>query len=903
MKQLAKYIAVFCIASTGVASTHAQEVHKLLTSYCADCHDAGTKEGGISLAEVFAEKDSDGELVFENLLTSKMPPPDADQPTAAEKHEMLRWLADRQQELALPEYRRISRHEFVHSVNDLLGTQLDIAETIPEDRGTYHFDSDRRIRLSKEMLGAYFSAVDEMLEFALPTDGYPRQQVWQTNKIKDSHKTYNIYTRKYQEGILFSWTRANNGNSYSFFYDGFDPPEAAWYELTFDAAKVGNFPEDVSVLVFAGKYYYADDRPQPQRMVGVISLGNKEIKYHTIRAFLGAGEKVSVHCYSKHNWRQRRVSQGAYIKQLTARGPVLDEWPPRVFDEVFTGLKVEAPSREATPANDALTALKRIGGSVTVSSYQEGMEKEKLQDGSNRTFWHTRFKPTLAKPPHYVILENPAGAKILGLSYATWSGGNGNGLVKAYEVHVSEDGKNWDSEPIAKGQLETRLANEQPIMFRVKTRKRFIKFLITDAKTRDGRTQASKSKKDVIVDLPQSGDRLKVTIPLASEDDLKQVVRRFAERAFASTLTDDELAPYYQVGMQALAERGDFVQASKAAMKAVICSPRFLYALGNHDKTSRETVANLARALWLSVPDRQQLQRCKDETITEKNIRDEIGRMLRDDRSQRMVHSLCDQWLNLRSFNKVSPSLKLYPKYNDLLNHFLPLETEAYLHYLIQENLPVSYLIDSDFSILNQRLAQHYGIDGVYGQQMRKVTLGADSPRGGLLTMGSVLKVTTDGFDTSPILRGAWISKNIAGNTLSPPPENVKAIEPDTSHATTLREQIEEHKNNTTCYVCHKAIDPYGFALESFDATGQWRTKYRVEKPHRGTFQFRLEGYFGLAGEVDASGEVDDTKFDDVFGLKQILLSQHEKVAYNFAKKLLEYARGSGGTLAERVEH
>ena len=167
--------------------------------------------------------------------------------------------------------------------------------------------------------------------------------------------------------------------------------------------------------------------------------------------------------------------------------------------------------------------------------------------------------------------------------------------------------------------------------------------------------------------------------------------------------------------------------------------------------------------------------------------------------------------------------------------------------------------------------------------------------------MGSVLKVTADGFDTSPILRGAWISKNIAGNTLSPPPANVKAIEPEHGDATTLREQIDQHKSNKACYTCHKSIDPYGFALESFDATGQWRTKYRVEKEHGGTFQFRLEGHYQLAGEVDASGEIGKAEFGDVFGLKKILLSDHKRIAYNFAKKFFEYANGYKPSLRRRL--
>jgi hypothetical protein len=266
-----------------------------------------------------------------------------------------------------------------------------------------------------------------------------------------------------------------------------------------------------------------------------------------------------------------------------------------------------------------------------------------------------------------------------------------------------------------------------------------------------------------------------------------------------------------------------------------------------------------------------------------------------------MVRSFSDQWLNLRSLNKVTPSLKLYPEYDDLLNHYLPIETRTYLHHLIRENLPAGKLIDSDFTFLNQRLARHYGIEGVIGQEMRKVTFPPEVPRGGLLTMGSVLKVTTDGFDTSPILRGAWISKNIVGTPLSPPPENVKAIEPEHGETTTLKEQIDQHKSNKTCYACHKSIDPYGFALESFDATGQWRGKYKIKQAHSGTFLYRQAGYYKWGGPVDASGEMGEDKFEDIFGLKKLLLAGEHKVAYNFAKKYFEYAMGYKPDLEQRL--
>ena len=875
---------------------------ELFESYCFDCHDEDVQKGNVNMAELFDAGSFDGTLMFENFITAKMPPENKKQPNAEEKRAMLDWLAKRQADHKPAPFRRISRHEFVHSLNDLLGIKLDLTGEIPDDRGTFDFDSDRRIKLTKEMLGSYFKVADRMLEFALPAEGFAPERIWVTNKIKDSHKTYNIYTRPYKEGILFSWTRANNGNSYSFFYDNFDPPFPGWYELTFDAMKMGNFPEDVSIEVFAGKYYYADDRPQPQRLLDVISLGNREMKSHKVTVFLRPGENVSVHCYSKHNFRQRNGNQGAYIKQLKARGPILEQWPPASYAKVFGNLPIKAAPRKAREVSESQTNLEAIGAKVTVSSFQKGMEKEKMLDGSNRTFWHTRFKPTLAKPPHYVVIENPQAKAIEGLNYATWSGGNGNGQVEAYAIHFSDNEKDW-GKPILTGPLEIRLANEQPILFPEKTTKRFIKFLITDAHTLDGRSLASIGKLDVITTLSKEATQSKVAVSTRSPEDLKQVIKRFAVRAFSSSLSEEELAPYLQPSLDALKKGESFVEAAKIGLKAVLCSHRFLMAPGEHENQSYARAASLARTFWLSVPDQESLKISQLDKLTLKDVPAQVDRMIKDPRGKRMIHSFCNQWLDLRSFDQIAPSLKLYPLYNDLLNHYLPLETEAYLDHLLRENLPIGRLIDSDFSFLNQRLAQHYGIPGIYGQNLRKVSFETKVPRGGLLTMGSVLKVTADGFDTSPILRGAWISKNIAGNKLSPPPEEVEVIEPEHGKdAATLREQIEEHKKSQACYACHKSIDPYGFALESFDATGQWREQYRVKKPHRGTFVYRPKGYFDLVGKVDPSGEIAREKFSDIFGLKKILLSNHKKIAYNFVKKFFEYANGYKPNLAQRLD-
>lgn len=882
------------------------QTRQLVTKYCLDCHDASSKEGGLNLTEYLDRDKFDATLVFENVITERMPPSEADQPSPDERKAILQWLANHSAEPNFESYRRLSRHEFGHSLNDLLDVRLDIASEIPEDRGTNVFDTNRRIQLSREQLRAYFTAADDLLEFALPKNGFPAEQLWTTSTVKDSHETYNIYVQQYKQGLLYSWTRANNGNSYSYFYDHFEPPVQGWYELTFDAAKVGDFEGDVSILVYAGKYYYADDRPQPQRLLGVLSVANQELKPFTLQGFLYPGENVSVHCYSRHTWRQQRGNQGAYIERLKVRGPVLQNWPPDSVTNIFTGLPLQTPTRETQKIETAPTALQLIGGNVSVSSFQVGMEKEKMLDRSSQTFWHTRFTPDVATPPHYVILENPNHHSIDGLTYSTWTGGNGNGQVKAYSISVSEDGKDW-SEPVAQGNLEVMHAAEQEILFREKTEKRFIRFLITEAVELDGKSLASIGGLDVILSASEpvvnsTDSKLRIKIESESVDDLKQVIRQFAQRAFVTELSDQELEPYFRVSLDTYRDQSNFIEATRAGLKAILCSHRFLLAPGVHSNSSYGVAAELARSLWLSVPDEKLMEIAKANRLNTTTIATEIDRMLEDPRAKRMIHSFCDQWLNLKGFNKVSPSLKLYPEYNDLLNYYLPLETEEYLYHIILNDLPISRLIDSDFSILNQRLAEHYRIDGIIGQELRPIQLPKNSPRGGLLTMGSVLKVTSDGFQTSPILRGAWISRNIAGNTLSPPPPNVKAIEPSTTKATTLKQQIEEHKQGTACYACHKSIDPYGFALENFDATGQWRTKYRSEVPHQGTFSYRLEGYSETAGDVDASGEIGEIAFQDVTGLKKLLLSNHKKIAYNFARKFFEYVNGYEPTLKQRLD-
>ena len=873
--------------------------HQLFERYCFACHADGAVEGNLDLKQQLQKPEWDATRIFEHLITEKMPPRDAEQPSHRERLQMAGLLAERQTPPLPTAVRRISRFEFNHRMNDLLGTDQQVTASVPDDRGTLRYDTDQRIRLTTQQLAAYFAAADQLLEAALPEQGFLPEYTWNTNRLRDSHHTYNIYTKPFKKGILFSWTRANNGNSYSFFYDDFAPPVAGWYELTFDAAKVGDFEEDVTIQVHAGKYYFADDRPQPQRILDVISVGDREVESYTVRGFFKPGESLSVHCFSQHTWRKENTTEGVYIENVKVRGP-LHQWPPESFAKIFPAIDLDIPNRSQHRVDTGKSTLERIGGTLAVSSFEPGMGKERLLDGSNRTHWRSKISDGPAEPPHFVTIKNPERSEIEGLTYSTLSGGDGNGQVKSFAIYVSANGVEW-GDPIVKGDLLTRLAAEQKILFPKPVTAPFIKFLITDSYSTGEPNCAAIGKLDVMAAVSVPREKVNISVATESDDALERVIQTFAQRAFAGKADDASLVPYVALARNRYQVTGDFVAATKLALKAMLCSRQFLLPEDDYPNQSYRIAAELARTLWLSVPDAELLDLAKKNQLSGPVVREQIDRMLSDHKSARMVHSFCDQWLHLRFFKQVPPSLKLYPLYDDLLDYYLPRETEMFLRDLILNNLPVGALIDAEFSFLNQRLAQHYGVEGVTGQQMRKVTLPPESVRGGLMTMGSVLKVTTDGLDSSPIRRGAWISRRIAGNTLAPPPENISSIEPDTSGATTIREQIQKHQEKDACAACHKNIDPYGFGLERFDAVGHYRARYRVSEPHGGTFGYQRGGHFSLAGEVDASGEIEGEAFEGVQGLKKILLASPEKIAYNLMKQFFEYANGREPTLAERV--
>ena len=313
-------------------------------------------------------------------------------------------------------------------------------------------------------------------------------------------------------------------------------------------------------------------------------------------------------------------------------------------------------------------------------------------------------------------------------------------------------------------------------------------------------------------------------------EDAERLLRRFALRAFRRPVDDDLVHSFVRLVWDRLDAGYRFEEAMRVGFKAVLCAPEFLFFLERPGRLDDYALASrLAYFLWSSLPDDALLEHARASDLARPEVlRSETERLLKDRRAHRFTADFLGQWLDLRQIDDTTPDPRLYPQFDELLQVSMVRETELFFEELLAHDLSVRNVIDSDFTMINARLARHYGIDGVVGQEFRKVHLPSQSHRGGVLTQASVLKVTANGTNTSPVRRGVWVLDNILGAPPDPPPPNVPAIEPDVQGTTTVRAQLAAHRNVAACAHCHVAIDPPGFALESYDVIGSWRDSYRA---------------------------------------------------------------------------
>jgi mono/diheme cytochrome c family protein len=368
-------------------------------------------------------------------------------------------------------------------------------------------------------------------------------------------------------------------------------------------------------------------------------------------------------------------------------------------------------------------------------------------------------------------------------------------------------------------------------------------------------------------------------------------VERFLGRAYRRPATKAEISRIIQL-IEKRQEQGQSpYDAFRDGLKAALCSPNFIYFPEQQsDKTidPYDVATRLSYFLWASTPDEELLRLAADGSILKPKVRvAQMQRMLRDPKSHRFVQGFLDSWLTLSELGSQPPDPRAFKNYYQFdLESAMRSETVMFTRHLLDENLSVDHFIDSDFTFANGDLARHYGLPNPpQDNQFKRVTLPKGSNRGGLLGQASILTVSANGIDTSPIVRGVWLLENLLGTPPSPPPPDVEPLDPDVRGAKSIRDQLQKHRNDPACAECHRKIDPLGFALENFDPVGAWRKDY------------------GRRVKIDASGKLPGgAEFRSFPEFKAALLSQQKKFRRGLTKKLMSYALGRSTEISDRPE-
>jgi mono/diheme cytochrome c family protein len=368
----------------------------------------------------------------------------------------------------------------------------------------------------------------------------------------------------------------------------------------------------------------------------------------------------------------------------------------------------------------------------------------------------------------------------------------------------------------------------------------------------------------------------------------KKILSNLAHRAYRRPVSDGETAQLLTLYNEG-ARNGGFESGVRLGLQKILVSPEFLFraevdppgaARGTVYKISDiELASRLSFFLWSSIPDDQLLAVAESGRLSDALVlQAQVKRMLADPRSQSLVRNFAGQWLYLRNIARISPDQTTFPNFDENLREALAKETELLIDSQMREDRSVTDLLTTDYTFLNQRLAEHYGLKGIYGTEFRRVKL-EDPNRYGLLGQASILAVTSYPNRTAPTIRGKWVLEQLLGSPPPPPPPNVPSLKDDaTAQAMTMRQRMEQHRANPTCAACHRLMDPLGFALENFDGLGNWRVSTAPG-----------------SGPIDASGTTPDgTAFSGPAGLRDVLMKKQDMFVENFTERLMTYALGRG---------
>ena len=660
--------------------------------------------------------------------------------------------------------------------------------------------------------------------------------------------------------------------------------------------------------------------------IGYFDAPSFSPKVHEFKVWLNPGECVSFHAMTLPATGARNGGQSEGVRSyegpgvaydwFEVEGPLIEQWPPASQRRLFGELPMNAyprPMLDGVPTVAAGNAEKLPPAAFKGAGQTLGTERLLNLSGT------TTARFNCAVPGEYEVAvtasetragDEPAKMRVLvdggELPHARFAVNAPRTEPKAFRArfHVPSAG---------------------PVELGIEFLNDFFDEQNPDPKLRDRNLFIA----GVEIIAPKAA-AVASAVPAPAADSHRSLLLSFATSAFRRPVRGDEIAPYQAIVAGELKRGTKFDEALLAGYKAILCAPDFLMIGLESGVPQRAKLGDYALAsrlsffLWNSMPDATLLDlAAKRELSKPATLTAQVTRMLADPRSDRFIEHFLDEWLELKKIDFTTPDPNLYPEYDPWLHDSMLAETRASFRRMLTQNLGVREVIAGDTLLINQRLAELYGIRGVAGSDLRAVKVPAGSARGGFLTQAAVLKVTANGTATSPVLRGVWVMERILGIPRQPPPPNIPAIEPDATGAVTIRQMIEKHRADAACASCHAKMDPPGLALENFDAIGGWRDRYRlagqpktmrvgkgkdsklVEEPtievvsdaalRRNRVKLRL------GPEVDATGELaDGRKFTDINGLRELLLKDEDALARNVARQLMIYATGAGVRFSDR---
>ncbi|QDU62471.1 hypothetical protein Pan216_33380 [Planctomycetes bacterium Pan216] len=823
--------------SDDVMASYKKDVEPFLAKYCLDCHLADDPTGGVALDTFtnslsFSKKGRLLESVADVLGTGLMPPEDMPQPSAQESAAIIAWIerqlsrCDGTSRPGRVTIRRLNRYEYDNTVRDLLGVDLNVSKDFPSDDVGHGFDNIADVlSISPIHTERYLDAAQRIAEaaIAVPDETSAPRRVYSAEKL--------------QHGQMNSGVRllASNG---AIHVDHEFPEEGEYLlEATAYGDQAGTEPVRASLKLDGAELVVHDV---------TATRGTPDI-YRT-RQFVSKGRHRIAVTFLNDYWDAKapdgEKDRNLWVESLRIVGPLLPHPVVRKEATDLEGGHLHDNRARRLPSTGTVTATFNIPADglyairVRAHADQAGKDLARLAIQVNEKTIAEPEVPAEKENPDYYVTKRKlkAGKTKIGAAF----------LNDFYDPKASDPTRRDRNLIIhsieLQGPLGTPTSSEQPLIVR--------------------RPELQES---------------------SWEECARESLKPLLSRAFRRPVREDELRAFTGLVEQARVHGESFDGAMQLALQATLVSPNFLFRIEKDPPEGKvrlldeyELATRLSYFLWSSMPDEELFEQARNSTLR-KNLPSQIKRMLADPKADALVENFAGQWLHTRLLANVTPDTKVFPKFNEKLREAMRQETELFFASVMREDRSILDLLDADYTFLNERLAKHYGIDGVKGDQFRRVSMNGDR-RGGVLTHASILTVTSNPNRTSPVKRGKWILEQLLGTPPPEPPPQVPELDESTDVVLSapLRVRLEQHRAKAECAACHRRMDPLGFALENYDAIGGWRER---------------DGKF----PIDPSGTLPGGKlFEGPKDLRALLRSSPEKFTRNLIRQMLAYGLGRG---------